>query len=670
MKVTYNWLKDFVEIKIPAKALADKLTMAGLEVVSLEEKAGDFIFEIEITSNRPDWLSVLGIAREISVITGAKLKKQTPFKSKTHKGNLKIEIEDKKDCPLYTARIIKNIKVGTSPDWLKKRLELVGCRSVNNVVDITNYCLFELGEPLHAFDLDKLNPDKIIIRRAHSGEKFTTIDGQIKDLNSDCLLIADKHKAIAAAGVMGGKDSEVTESTGNILLEAAVFNPIIVRRSRQALGLQSESSYRFERGVDAGLTLQASLRAAELIQELCLGDEVSFSTSSALAHKEKKIELGINGVSRILGVNIAPAKIKGILTGLGFGVKQKSKTVLYVTVPSFRQDVNSEVDLIEEIARIFGYENIPVSLPAVKPSVTIRDRRDLISELKNTLIGLGLNEVITYSLTDKTILNNLGQSIKPIEVMNPLSLEQEVLRTSLIPGLGRAISFNFNQKQESVQIFEIANVFRGENAPQEELALGIALSGEKSLLLSHGLVKDEFSLLNLKGMLEKVFTQLDVKDYEFNTRGTSGIDILVKQEKVGSMKCLGPEALTALEIKNRDVFILEVSLDKILSCAQTTRRFSPLPKYPGITRDISLLLKNDLSVATLLTALKEKGEGLLRDIKITDYYQGKQIPAGYRGLTISCLYASGERTLTEKEIQPFHELVCAALTQQFGAKIR
>ena len=672
MKVTYNWLKEFVEIKIPAKELADKLTMAGLEVVSLEEKDGDFILEIEITSNRPDWLSVLGVAREVAAITNSKLKTkiQKP-KTKTDKANLKIEVEDKKDCPLYTARIIRNVKVGPSPGWLSKRLESVGCRSVNNVVDITNYVLFELGEPLHAFDLDKLNPERIVVRRAKAGEKITTIDGETRDLNSAVLVIADKVKAAAVAGVMGGKESEVGPATRNILLEAAVFDPVVVRRCRQELGLQSESSYRFERGVDPGMVEQASLRAAQLCGEYCLAQEASFSSSGSSKSKARSVKLNTVQAAEVLGIAIAAPKIKQILSRLGFRIKQKAKNILAVQVPSYRQDVKLEVDLIEEVARVFGYERIPVSLPAIKPQVTLNTKRDLASGIKKMLVGLGLSEVITYSLTDKATLNSLGVDFgaQPIAIMNPLSQEQEVLRPTLLAGLGRAVSLNFNQKQEYVAIFEIANIFRAENKPKEELTLGIALSGTKSCLFEQGRVKDEAGFLKLKGIIDTIFARLGISGYRLNNQGST-VEIRIQNERAGLMLSLSPQALNKFNIKNKNVFMLELSLDKALSFIRQDKRFIPLPRFPGISRDISFILKEEISAQEILVLLKEKGQPLLSEVRITDYYKGSQIPDGYRGLTLSCFYSSNQRTLAENEIQPTHELLCAELIRQFGVKLR
>jgi phenylalanyl-tRNA synthetase beta chain len=683
MHFTYNWLKEFINVQIPAQELAKKLTMAGLEVTSLDKKDNDFVFEIEVTSNRPDCLSVVGIAREVAAITDSKLKLSQATGHRPQAKSLQpaacslqqisIKIENKKDCPLYTAKIIRDIKVGPSPDWLRKRLELVGCRSVNNIVDITNYVQFTWGEPLHAFDLDKLAEGVIIVRRAKNGEKITTIDGEGKILNPDILVIADKQKPVAIAGVMGGKDTEVTERAKNILLEAAVFNPIIVRRTRQALGLMSESAYRFERGVDSEAVGSASLRAVELMQEYAKGRRVLAKSSGQAKTKKKSINLEVSTVNKILGINIAGAKIKKILGSLGFKTKTRGKNNFTVTVPSHRPDVNSEIDLIEEVARLFGFESIPKTLPLVRPQLSIVPTETLVSLIKNILVGLGLNEVITYSLIDKELLTHLGMQgcIDAIEILNPLSKEQEILRPKLIPSLTRCVAYNLNQKQDGVDIFEVAKTFTGAlTSPKEELSLGIALCGTKSYLFEQGLVKDEASLLHLKGILEVLFERLGIKEHNLTRENTGGLAIFVNQEKIGLMLRLQKDTLDKLDIKNQEVFLLELSLDRLFSYAELKKKFTPLPKYPGVARDISFVLKEDISVKDILEAMKEKGQPLLDNIEIVDYYKGKQIPLGFRGLTISCLYRSKEKTLTEIEINPLHTLLCSILTEQFGAKIR
>ncbi|MFA4854709.1 MAG: phenylalanine--tRNA ligase subunit beta [Candidatus Omnitrophota bacterium] len=690
MKVTYNWLKDFLNIKISPKALAEKLTMAGLEVVSLEEAGGDFVFEIEITSNRPDWLSILGVAREISAITGAKLKtvnlKEPKIKAREFKP-VKISIADKQDCSFYSARIICDVKVGPSSDWLKKRLELLGCRSINNIVDITNYVLFALGHPLHAFDLDLLAQGEIVVRRAKPGEKITTLDNQLRPLSQGILIIADKDKPQAIAGIMGGKDTEVTGKTRNILLESAVFNPLLIRRARQRLGLQSESAYRFERGVNLESAKIASLAAQELICKLAFGKPQGHKSSGISKSSGALIKLEVAYVNRILGANIPAFKIKRILSGLGFNLKAQhpalsdrpvrasaqAKNTLVIKVPGFRQDVKLPIDLVEEIGRIYGYPQIPETLPAIKPNVNICGKRDTISHIKNVLVGLGLQEAITYSLVDRELLAKSGikPDAQPVEILNPLSREQEVLRPTLLPSLIRCLAYNLDRQQEYVSIFEIANVFSGgADYPRERFSLGIALCGRRSFLTKDGLVRDEVTLLHLKGILEGLLSKLGIRDYDFRDQGERGVIIVINQQEAGIMLNLKKQVLDAFGIKNKQVILAEVDLEKIFALINLGKKFSGLPRYPSITRDISFIIKDDISVKGMLAAIAAKGLPLLRSTEVVDYYQGKQIPAGCKGLTVSCVYRADDRTLTEEELTPLHDAICSLLEERFGIKLR
>ncbi|MFH0827170.1 MAG: phenylalanine--tRNA ligase subunit beta [Candidatus Omnitrophota bacterium] len=678
MLVTYDWLKDFVEIRLSPQALAEKLTMAGLEVTSLENRGGEVILEIEITANRPDLLSVAGIAREVAAITGRPFKSLKPSSPRalSLRGEkpVRVNIESKKDCSLYTAKVIKDVEVGPSPDWLRKRLERVGCRSVNNIVDITNYCLFAWGEPLHAFDLDKLKDSAIEVRRAEKNEKLVTLDGLSRTLSSDILVIADSRRPIAIAGVMGGKDTEVTEGTKNILLEAAVFDPIIVRHGRQALGLQTDSSYRFERGVDFETAGVASWQAVAWIRTLAKGRYVSAKSVGFTRRKKKTVGLSLSRVQKLLNIPVKAPRIKSILHRLGFTVKRGSKDKWCVLIPAFRPDVQLEIDLIEEIARIEGFQQIPKTLPRVAPEPFGNRVRDLVYLTKNIMTGLGLNEVVTYSLMDKGLLHDLGLSWdrQPIEILNPLSKEQEILRPTLLASLAQCVAFNLNQKQEYIPIFEVAQAFVNHpEGPKEELRLGLALCGSRSFVLEDRFVKDPADFLHFKGILEALFGKMGIAEFQFTHSALpSSMDIHAGKERIGLMMMLGRKALERLGIKNKNVFLLELSLEKLFSLASLERTFAPLPKYPGITRDISFLLKNTVSVRELLDALLAQGQPLLCSIQIVDFYKGKQIPSGYKGLTISCLYRSEERTLTETEISPVHTLLCSTLTDRFAAKIR
>jgi len=677
MKVTYNWLKEFVDIKMPAQELADRLTMAGLEVKAVDEKNGDFVFEIEITSNRPDWLSVTGVAREVAALTGKRAK---AGQAKAPKGKAErsekfgIEIEDKKDCPLYTARVIRDVKVGPSPEWLKTRLESLGLRSVNNVVDITNYILFETGEPLHAFDLDKLNGRAIVVRRAVDGEKLVTIDGQERKLARDILAIADKKSPVAIAGVMGGKDTEVTEATRNILLEAAIFNPVLVRRGRQRLAMTSDAAYRFERGIDPASPDKASLKAAQLILGLCGGELTCAASSGSAAIKELRVGLSAQGIKKHLGVEIPQAKVKSILTGLGFDIKEKNKGSLEVKVPSWRLDVKAQVDLIEEVSRIYGYENIPSTLAKVVLKNQETAIQDYIGQSKDILTGLGLNEVVTYSLIDRKSLEGFWDAQDSlISVCNPLSIEQEVMRPVLMPSLGRCVSHNLKQKHEYVSIFEIANIYRlAGNRVQEEYRLGICLCGSKPVWFDKGRIQDEAGFLHLKGIIETLLKRLNVRGYDlrFIAKGACGFQVFAGDIDIGSLCRLDKKTLDRMEIKNKEVYGAEIDLPRVFSLISPDKKFSSLPKFPFAVRDISMILPEDLAAEKVIGAILAKGQGLLKEAEVIDRYKGKPIESGYKGLTVSCRYYSDDRTLTEAEISPVHESVISCLKEEFSARLR
>jgi phenylalanyl-tRNA synthetase beta chain len=709
MKFTHNWLKDFVEIKISPQELAQRLTMAGLEVTALGKKDADWVYEVEVTSNRADLLSVIGIAREVAAITGKRLSGYPVIRlSGSHRkmdkptAQLTIEIQDKKDCLLYTAKIIKNVKVGPSPDWLKRRLELIGCRSVNNIVDITNYVQFSLGQPLHTFDLDKLvslldrysvSPLEIIIRRARDKEEITTIDGIKRSLDKEILVIASNingptghlpagrqertngptDKPIAIAGIMGGEDTEVTENTTNILLESAQFNPLIIRRARQRLGLSSESSYRFERDIDINSVEPASLYAMHLIIDIAGGQFSLSKSTSFIKTKNKTISLNITRLKDILGILVSSKEIKTILKGLDFKIKVSNSRGLNIEVPSFRKDVNQEIDLIEEIARIWGYERIPLSIPAIKPSLKGLMPFKLIKIIKETLVAQGLNEVITYSLISKDILKKADLDQKAaIEIVNPLSNQQEVLRPQLSPSLLIAISKNINQ-EDSVSVFEIAKVFKVKG---EELSLGIGLCGERWLHTSSGRVKDSLGPLHLKGIIEILFERLGIKDYDFILENQAyfkngqAIKLKIKQEDIGYLGEVNREVSESFDIKNRPAFLSEICLDKIFSFANLKKTYKPLALYPSVRRDISLVVKDEIAIRDILSKAIENAPLILKEIKVIDCYKGRQIPANFKGVTLTFLYLSDERTLTDEEVNIVHNKICDLLKKEFLAQIR
>ncbi|MDP1853320.1 MAG: phenylalanine--tRNA ligase subunit beta [Candidatus Omnitrophota bacterium] len=701
MKTTYNWLKDFVEIKLSPQALAEKLTMAGLEVKAIEPKDGDFVFEVEITSNRPDWLNVIGIAREVAAITGKKLQAASP-KPQAKKSlrpeacGLKlfsVQIENRKDCPLYTATIIEGVKVTPSPEWMQKRLRAVGLRPINNVVDITNYILYETGQPLHAFDLDKLTSCKpeIIIRRAKKGEEIVTIDGLKKVLNENILVIADANKPIAVAGITGGKNTEVSEETKNILLESAQFDPLVVRRGVRALGISSDSSYRFERKVDTEGVGIATQRAVELITELCGGEIISCQTQGIKKPrlKKKKIKLSIEKCERILGIALSAAKIKQILSALGFKLAACSLQLAAVYVPSFRQDVSIEEDLIEEVARVYGYDKTPSTLPYIQPRIIEAlklkhlaghsvDAR-LTREIKNILTASGFSEVINYSLASRDALrkNRAEGLIQPVEIENPLSKDQEILRPDLFSSLLASTAYNLNRKNSRIRIFELGRVFGAKNnsCPSESLALGLAMHGKLDLdWQSPG--RREAGFFDLKGCLEQMFSKLGIDGYRFIAEESplfkQGVSfaIMLDAEKIGLIGEVDAAILENYDIKQKNIFIAQVSLQGVARRFSAIKAFKPYSQYPSIRRDISLVIKKDTPFSDVREIALASAGGAVSEVSLLEEYCGKQVAEGVKNLLISLEYISSERTLKDEEVDVLHKQILDNLVERLGIKIR
>ena len=557
-------------------------------------------------------------------------------------------------------------------------------RSINNIVDITNYLLLETGQPLHTFDLNKIKDDTIFVRRAKESERIVTIDGEKRNLTREVLVIADKQKPIAIAGIMGGKDSELSQKTRDILLEAASFDPITTRRASRRLGLSSESSYRFERGIDWQNTDSASLRAVNLILTLAGGEFILSKTTTKPRVKKKIIILKPKEVNRILGRDYTSSQIGRILTSLCFSVGKQSGKTLKLKVPSFRIDINQPIDLIEEVARISGYENIPRRLPKIIPqdakTSSIWARRRVI---KDILISQGVNEVITYSLISKSMSRQFGYSdAQLITIANPLTSQQEVLRPGLIPGLISCIGYNLNQKQKDIRIFEIGNIFR---ANKEHLFLGLAYSGK------------EFNLLHIKGILKLLLERLEIADFEFlkldcehpcfqketslslmlnpvrnlaQQDGENDISNGVNKKICANLGMIKPNILERLDIQDF-IFAAEVELDLLFTQSKKTqKRYIPIPLYPEVMRDISVMLKQDISIGDIIKKIKISKIPYLIELNLKDYYLGKQIPAGYKGLTLSCIYQAADHTLTAQEIDSAHQRVLDILRTEFSAQQR
>jgi len=682
MKVSYSWLKEYVDTNIDPKKLAHLLTMTGVTVAACESAKNDYIFEFEITANRRDCLSVLGIAREVASLLGKKLKIPAELsshtkKSKTSKSSfpIAIKLEDSDLCYRYTARFIKNVEVKSSPDWLKDKLLSIGLRPVNNIVDITNFVLYETGQPLHAFDMDRLK-GSVYIRRAKKNEKIITIDNTPRVCDGDMLLITDDTGPIALAGVMGGLNTEVTEMTKNILLESAFFDPISVRRTSRKFGISSDSSYRFERKIDNAMVKKASDRASSLIEKLASGKLGPILDTGKKSVYSKTIELDAEKTSALLGIEVTNKKAKKILKTLGFAVTEKKKT-LKVTTPTFREDVKSDVDLTEEIARIHGYEKIPLTIPKIVGNLTVKDFPFVVREkICDILTRLELDEIITYSLIGRESVKQFWSSEDAmVSIKNPLSIDQEIMRPTLLVGMLEAVKRNLNRKVKRIALFECGKIYMENKASYiEEEVVSIGLAG---INREDWKVKtEEFDFYDLKGLVETLLRNLGItKNIVFSKKEQNGFDKTLSVvancngRMVAHLGEVNKETCQSYDIEKK-VFYGEIFITQANDMINLERRYTALGKYPSITRDISLLMEEGVPSSELLSIIRDKGEGLVKDVSLLDYYKGKQVPKGKRALLYRIEYRSNERTLKDSEVDKLEADIKKALVEKLNVSFR
>jgi phenylalanyl-tRNA synthetase beta chain len=695
MKVSLNWLKDFVDIKVNPKALAQKLTMAGLEVGSVEKYQDDFVLEMEITANRPDCLSILGIAQEVAAITGNKLQTTNYKLQTTKKRFLKtnfITIQNTKDCAFYRGCLIRGVEVKASPDWLGKRLEAVGVRPVNNIVDITNYCLLEYGQPLHAFDYSKIN-EQIIVRRAKNKEKILTIDGKERELDEDVLVISDKNKAIAIAGIMGDKLSEVSAQTTDVMLESAYFNPLLIRRASRKMGLSTDSSYRFERQVDWQRVRQAQDKAVYLICKLSGGKyadekvagitprsrvgnirQEKDRTDTPHVSAGREIIFDCAKANRILSLTLSSDKIKNIFSLLGFSCKKSGKDKLLVKIPAIRRDIKIQEDLTEELARIYGYDKIVATVPAMRSALIKNSESETIkSGLREIICGLGFSEAINYSLLSKLMLDAAGLKKEALHLRNPLSSEQEYLRPSLLPGLLNSLAYNLNHKNVDLKLFELGHIFNADSS--EEMVLGIIATGKH---IDTWQVKKEFDFFSLKGVTQNILEHLGFGLAEFlltqdnsTFSNAEATKILCQGKEIGIQGRIDNRILLNFGIKNAGpVFYAEILIKDLLSCKSNPRKFSALPVYPSMVRDLSIAVNKSVEYSDIVTLIEKEAAGYLNNIKLVDVYKGEQIAAGCVGMTISLEFGLSDRTLTDEEVTQIHNRITKSLKQELSIQIR
>lgn len=638
----------------------------------------DDVIDFEITPNRGDCLSIKGIAREAAATLNQPMKineislKEEGQGEAAEWARIKIEAEDL--CKRYVARIITDVKIEPSPLWMQRRLQSCGVRPINNIVDITNYVMLELGQPLHAFDYDKIEGHEIIVRRAKMGEIIRTLDDIERELTEDALVIADKAKPVGIAGVMGGGDSEIESSTKRILLESANFVGTNIRRTSKKLGLRSEASMRYEKGIDPNLCPIAADRACQLIEQLGAGKVVrGFIDVYPNPVKPWKVLLRPEKINKVLGISLSIDSMIEILRRLEIGV-ESTEEGLFAVIPTFRMDLTREADLVEEIGRIYGYNNLPVSLP--KENATLgrlsRDQK-IVDEIKKTLTDMGYSEIYTFSFVspkdfDKIKVPEDSALRKAITLMNPLGEEQSIMRTTLIPSMLNIIAFNLNQRAEKVMLFETGAVYIPKELPLRELPY-------ENKKLSLGLTGHSVNFYDLKLVIETLFAKLRITDYKFlpekNPTYHPGrcAKIIIGSSELGIVGQIHPDVTENYDIQP-EVYLAELDMDLLIQKTPEKIEFVPLPKFPASERDLAIVVKDNVMVGFMIEAIRKIGGKLLESVELFDVYKGDQIDTGYKSVAFSLKYRSQDRTLTDAEINELHEKIKEELAKEFDGRLR
>ncbi|MEJ7847700.1 MAG: phenylalanine--tRNA ligase subunit beta [Pyrinomonadaceae bacterium] len=689
MNISHNWLNDLIEIDLPPDKIADELTRVGLAVEGIHPHKDDFVFDIDLTSNRPDCLSHLGIARELKVITNSQLlvneseNPEVPMPAILTPDFVKID--DSRLCRRFTARIITNVKIGPSPQWLVDRLEAIGERSINNVADITNYVMHELGQPMHSFDLDKLTEKRIIVRRAKNGETITTLDEVERKLDESMLAICDADKPVAVAGIMGGLDSSITEGTVNVLLEVAFFQKENIHQTSRKLGLSTEASYRFERGVDIENLKRASDRAAELIRDLAGGEHGEFIDVYPSRYTPNEVESADiwAAVKRLTGLSVDTTEANRFLTALGI---EQQREGVYVS-PSWRHDVLIEEDLVEEVARHAGYENIGTALPPAYGAGEYQHSEVRKKLLRQTLVDQRFDEALSYSFIDKKfddvfgVIPNLidGNSEETFVTLNDSVMEGAVrMRPTLLPGLLEAVRLNFNHQRRDVSLFEVGKVFAAktsrDNLPTERELFSIAVTGSERYE-NWSMPGRELDFYDAKGSVEAAIEAVGVAGLDFadasfkHLRKGQSASISLNGKGVGSLGRLNEEISADFKFK-QPVYVAELDLQTILAETQRPILYKALPKYPSVVRDVSLLVKRTMTFGEIRETIISQGSEICRSIDFVDIYEGKGMKVDERSITIRLEYRSDERTLIEEEVAAVHKGIVTILENTLGIKQR
>lgn len=661
----------------PGASIADSMALA------------DWVLVIGITPNRSDCNAVIGVAREIAALTGGNLRwppisleeQETVVEELTS-----VRILDPEGCPRYAAGLIQDVQQGPSPFWLRYRLHLSGIRSINNLVDVTNYVMLETGQPLHAFDYHRLRENRIEVRRAHPGERFTTLDGKTHELDAETLMICDAERAVALAGIMGGLNSEIFEGTKDVLVESAFFDPVTVRRGSRRMGISTEASYRFERTVDIQGVSRALRRALALLAELSRGKVVKGIVDNyPRPYRARKIRLDVQRANRFLGTSLARDSMRRHLESLEIEVEEDDTDFLAATPPSFRPDITREVDLTEEVARLDGYDNIPITYPRIRPSeegntpeIDLRDR------VRAVMVSLGFSETISYSFIAADAVNRLGvqgtdQLTSFVELLNPLSIDQAVLRTSLAPGLLSAVKTNFQHDQKTLKLFEWGKVFfrqEGQTGSLEKNAMAAVMSGwaQSREWYAGGRAVDFY---DLKGVAEALLQKLGVRRITFHRdagqpwyASDASAAICVGGQAVGRFGRVASEVSEAFDVDEETVYLLELDIARLSEFLPRETKFEPFTRFPAVYRDISLLVKQNVESGLIIEIIKAEGGELIERVDVFDLYQGDKIDPSEKAIAIRICYRSRKGTLDGDEVNSLHDRIVRVAGEKIGGKLR
>ncbi|MBU4260727.1 MAG: phenylalanine--tRNA ligase subunit beta [Proteobacteria bacterium] len=652
----------------------------------------DTVIEVDLTPNRPDCASVMGIGRETAAFCGTSLTPPVTAQDipRLTGENLEFSVTvEHGDCPRYAARLLKNVKIGPSPWWLKKRLLSVGQRPINNVVDVTNFVMLEYGQPLHAFDFKKLRGGAIVVRRARAGETLTTLDNAQRTLDPDMLMICDAERPVAVAGVMGGANSEVDENTTEVLLESACFAPVSVRRTARRLNLATEASYRFERGVDPQLPPIAMERAVRLLCQVAGAEVIADGVDYAAGVKDNEpIKLRVNRTNDLLGYAFKAEEITGMLAAIEIGVKQLSDDTLLVTPPSFRVDLEREIDLIEEVARLKGYNEFPQTMPLVPMSAAWQDQaRKLRQDICAAMTALGFYEAINYSFVNPRHLDMLGLAEddarkRTVQLLNPLAEDQSVLRSMLLPGLLDNVRRNVSYQVADIRLFEIGKCFvpgPGLEQPEESTYLTAVLSGRRlpgAPLLHTG--EEKCDIYDVKGVIETLLAGLGFPGIDFDIareavepycESDTFARVAVQGKALGCFGRIATKVLTDFGIKP-DVYFLNLHLDALLAATKNTKQFAQLPKFPSVKWDIAVVVPEQVRVGEMVESILHSGIALIEQVELFDVFRGGAISKGMKSVAIKVTYRSAEQTLDDETVVREHQKIIDILLTRFNGQLR